>query len=68
MFNFIRKLDRLKNKFPELTYPNLFVLKSGYENFVKRFPDNCESLANDNKKYVRMKDRVVLNRDHLNFL
>ncbi|KAH3899851.1 putative tyrosine protein phosphatase MIH1 SCDLUD_004150 [Saccharomycodes ludwigii] len=41
---FIRKLDRELNLeyYPELYYPNLCILKGGYNNFHVQYPELCE--------------------------
>ena len=35
---FLRKIDRQQNTFPNLTYPEVYLLKGGYENFHSSFP------------------------------
>ena len=51
MFRFIRKIDRSNNKYPKLSYPNLFVLKDGYEGFYLNSTQFCKP-----PKYVKMVD------------
>lgn len=34
-YKWIRNEDRKKNQYPELTYPDIYVLEKGYEDFYK---------------------------------
>ncbi|CAD8173274.1 unnamed protein product [Paramecium pentaurelia] len=46
----IRKLDRSINKYPKLTYNNLYLLSKGYSEFYKNFQYMC------NGNYIPMND------------
>lgn len=41
-FRQIRSLDRSQNEYPILTFPQLYVLKGGFEGFYKLSPQLCE--------------------------
>jgi len=54
---FMRSLDRLKNErnYPQLLYPELYLLKGGYQKFFEDKPELCEP-----QNYVRMNDERFL--------
>lgn len=39
---YFRKLDRSANSYPDLTFPNLFVMEGGYKQFHERHPELCD--------------------------
>ncbi|XP_068031853.1 M-phase inducer phosphatase 2-like [Anomalospiza imberbis] len=39
---FLRERDRSCHRYPQLYYPELYVLKGGYREFFFQFPDHCE--------------------------
>jgi hypothetical protein len=43
MWSFLRELDRNKNidDYPNLEYPEIYVLRGGYRLFVHMYPGNC---------------------------
>ncbi|CAM5168632.1 unnamed protein product [Natator depressus] len=38
----LRRMDRDANRYPELWYPELYVLRGGYKEFYQHFQDLCE--------------------------
>ncbi|NXR23663.1 MPIP1 phosphatase, partial [Cinclus mexicanus] len=42
MCRFVREQDRLNNEYPNLHYPELYVLKGGYKDFFSRCQSFCE--------------------------
>lgn len=56
-FNEFRKIDRKYHTtdYPNLTYPNVYVLEGGYKNFYKKYPDLCVG------SYVKMRDHRYVN-------
>uniref|UniRef100_A0A8C3S0B3 M-phase inducer phosphatase n=1 Tax=Chelydra serpentina TaxID=8475 RepID=A0A8C3S0B3_CHESE len=42
MCRFVRERDRLENEYPNLHYPELYVLKGGYKDFFLRCRNYCE--------------------------
>ncbi|XP_041264458.1 M-phase inducer phosphatase 1 isoform X2 [Onychostruthus taczanowskii] len=42
MCRFVREQDRLSNEYPNLHYPELYVLKGGYKDFFARCQSFCE--------------------------
>ncbi|XP_039607864.1 M-phase inducer phosphatase 2 [Polypterus senegalus] len=42
MCRFIRTRDRMLNKYPNLHYPELYILKGGYREFFPKFQTKCE--------------------------
>nr|XP_030122788.3 M-phase inducer phosphatase 1 [Taeniopygia guttata] len=42
MCRFVREQDRLSNEYPNLHYPELYVLKGGYKDFFSRCQSFCE--------------------------
>ncbi|KFP84686.1 M-phase inducer phosphatase 1, partial [Acanthisitta chloris] len=42
MCRFVREQDRLNNEYPNLYYPELYVLKGGYKDFFSRCQSFCE--------------------------
>ncbi|NXM70261.1 MPIP1 phosphatase, partial [Serilophus lunatus] len=42
MCRFVREQDRLSNEYPNLHYPELYVLKGGYKDFFSRCRSFCE--------------------------
>ncbi|NXD05264.1 MPIP2 phosphatase, partial [Certhia familiaris] len=42
MCKFLRQRDRSCHEYPELHYPELYVLKGGYREFFFQFPSHCE--------------------------
>uniref|UniRef100_A0A8C5MUR9 M-phase inducer phosphatase n=1 Tax=Leptobrachium leishanense TaxID=445787 RepID=A0A8C5MUR9_9ANUR len=54
----LRNLDRNANVYPQLFYPELYILKGGYKDFYERFKGLCEPQG-----YVNMLHRDF--RDHL---
>ncbi|XP_060938647.1 M-phase inducer phosphatase 2 [Limanda limanda] len=42
MCQFVRKQDRAMNEYPELHYPELYILKGGYKEFFPHFQLQCE--------------------------
>ncbi|NWR43312.1 MPIP1 phosphatase, partial [Regulus satrapa] len=42
MCRFVREQDRLSNEYPNLHYPELYVLKGGYKDFFSRCQNFCE--------------------------
>ena len=53
-FKVIRGEDRKRNliRYPQLTFPNLYILKGGYSKFYRDFPEFCFPQC-----YVKMKDK-----------
>ncbi|VDD75303.1 unnamed protein product [Mesocestoides corti] len=53
MATFLRNIDRTMNcnRYPFLFFPELYVMKGGYSEFHKRFPEHCEP-----SNYVTMFD------------
>ncbi|CAH2299271.1 M-phase inducer phosphatase 2 [Pelobates cultripes] len=45
MCRFVRKQDRNSNEYPNLHYPELYVLKGGYKDFFPEFQSHCEPQA-----------------------
>ncbi|KAL5965934.1 M-phase inducer phosphatase 3 [Taenia solium] len=70
MARLLRKLDRSSNlsRYPFLFFPELYVMKGGYAEFYKRFPDLCEpseymkmfhkSHKSELRYYCRLMDQV----------
>lgn len=46
----LRKLDRSKNPYPKLNFPELYLLKNGYKEFFEQFPSETSG------QYVQMLD------------
>ncbi|NXR66850.1 MPIP2 phosphatase, partial [Rhadina sibilatrix] len=42
MCKFLRERDRSCHEYPQLHYPELYVLKGGYREFFFQFPNHCE--------------------------
>ncbi|XP_061088382.1 cell division cycle 25 homolog d isoform X1 [Conger conger] len=42
LYRNLRKLDRSLNVYPQLFYPELYVLEGGYKEFFSQFPGLCE--------------------------
>uniref|UniRef100_H0Z7C0 M-phase inducer phosphatase n=1 Tax=Taeniopygia guttata TaxID=59729 RepID=H0Z7C0_TAEGU len=42
MCKFLRERDRSCHSYPQLHYPELYVLKGGYREFFSQFPGHCE--------------------------
>ncbi|NXQ49614.1 MPIP2 phosphatase, partial [Catharus fuscescens] len=42
MCKFLRERDRSCHEYPQLHYPELYVLKGGYREFFLKFPSHCE--------------------------
>ncbi|NWR12965.1 MPIP2 phosphatase, partial [Paradoxornis webbianus] len=42
MCKFLRERDRSCHEYPQLYYPELYVLKGGYREFFFQFPNHCE--------------------------
>ncbi|NXI10353.1 MPIP2 phosphatase, partial [Irena cyanogastra] len=42
MCKFLRERDRSCHEYPQLRYPELYVLKGGYREFFLHFPSHCE--------------------------
>ncbi|XP_015199366.2 M-phase inducer phosphatase 2 [Lepisosteus oculatus] len=42
MCRFVRERDRMMNEYPNLHYPELYVLKGGYKEFFPRYEAHCE--------------------------
>ncbi|KAM4709033.1 M-phase inducer phosphatase 2 isoform 2-T2 [Discoglossus pictus] len=42
MCRFVRKQDRMSNEYPNLHYPELYILKGGYKEFFPCFQSHCE--------------------------
>ncbi|XP_030046843.1 M-phase inducer phosphatase 2 isoform X2 [Microcaecilia unicolor] len=42
MCRFIREKDRMKNEYPNLHYPELYILKGGYKEFFPKYQGHCE--------------------------
>ncbi|NXF11061.1 MPIP2 phosphatase, partial [Smithornis capensis] len=42
MCRFLREKDRSRNEYPQLHYPELYVLKGGYREFFLQYPTHCE--------------------------
>ena len=40
-YNFFRNTDRTANVYPNLTYPNIYLMKGGYESFHNNFKFFC---------------------------
>eukprot|EP01017_Pseudomicrothorax_dubius_P037735 TRINITY_DN5572_c0_g1_i1.p1 TRINITY_DN5572_c0_g1~~TRINITY_DN5572_c0_g1_i1.p1 ORF type:complete len:290 (-),score=21.64 TRINITY_DN5572_c0_g1_i1:166-1035(-) len=51
MWRSIRNLDRESCPYPTLRYPNIYLMKDGYANFWKNYPDSCQGT------YVSMFDK-----------
>jgi len=51
----LRNLDRQMNarNFPNLFYPEVYILEGGYQNFVNQYPDLCEPKG----RYIQMADK-----------
>ncbi|CAD25258.1 similarity with M phase inducer phosphatase [Encephalitozoon cuniculi GB-M1] len=59
----LRNMDRMKNPYPLLTIPEVYVMEGGYRKFYSRYPDLC-----DPKGYVTMDNldyRDLYKRDKL---
>ena len=54
MARYIRQHDRLhnQNRYPHLTYPEIYILEGGYANFFKQHPHRCYPQA-----YVEMESK-----------
>jgi len=52
MYKTWRNIDRDNSVFPKLKYPNIYVLKDGYCNFVETYPELCSNNGN----YIKMSD------------
>ncbi|XP_065409705.1 M-phase inducer phosphatase 3-like [Chrysemys picta bellii] len=48
----LRRMDRDANRYPELWYPELYVLRGGYKEFYQHFQDLCEPQG-----YVHMRHK-----------
>ncbi|XP_065263612.1 M-phase inducer phosphatase 3-like [Emys orbicularis] len=48
----LRRMDRDANQYPELWYPELYVLRGGYKEFYQHFQDLCEPQG-----YVHMRHK-----------
>nr|XP_032637427.1 M-phase inducer phosphatase 3-like [Chelonoidis abingdonii] len=48
----LRRMDRDANRYPELWYPELYVLRGGYKEFYQNFQDLCEPQG-----YVHMRHK-----------
>ena len=66
IFRHIRSVDRGNNRYPELSFPQLFVLKGGYEVFVREFGLACSPdcayrpmLCRDWKQVMRVQESKV---------
>ncbi|AFM98112.1 Mitotic phase inducer phosphatase [Encephalitozoon hellem ATCC 50504] len=46
---YLRNMDRMKNPYPLLTIPEVYVMEGGYRKFYSKYPDLC-----DPKGYVTM--------------
>ncbi|NXH14046.1 MPIP2 phosphatase, partial [Bucco capensis] len=42
MCRFVREKDRACNKYPQLHYPELYILKGGYKEFFPQYQSHCE--------------------------
>ncbi|XP_029450001.1 M-phase inducer phosphatase 2 [Rhinatrema bivittatum] len=42
MCRFTREKDRMKNEYPHLHYPELYILKGGYKDFFPKYQVHCE--------------------------
>ncbi|XP_070776240.1 M-phase inducer phosphatase 2 [Enoplosus armatus] len=42
MCRFVRERDRAMNEYPELHYPELYILKGGYKDFFPHYQSQCE--------------------------
>ncbi|NXA93218.1 MPIP2 phosphatase, partial [Melanocharis versteri] len=42
MCKFLRERDRSCHEYPQLLYPELYILKGGYRDFFFQFPSHCE--------------------------
>lgn len=42
MMKLIREIDRKEHKYPNLKYPELYLLKGGYKEFYAKFPELCK--------------------------
>ncbi|XP_053560299.1 M-phase inducer phosphatase 2 [Bombina bombina] len=42
MCRFVRKQDRMSNEYPNLNYPELYILKGGYKEFFPNYESHCE--------------------------
>ncbi|NXO01406.1 MPIP1 phosphatase, partial [Rhinopomastus cyanomelas] len=67
MCRFLRERDRLGNEYPNLHYPELYILKGGYNEFYSRCPSFCEPQSyrpmhhedfKEDLKYFRRKSRT----------
>jgi len=54
LYEKFREYDRTQNKYPELTYPELYVLRGGYKNFYEKYPYLCQG------GYVQMRDELYV--------
>jgi Rhodanese-like domain len=66
IFRHIRSVDRGYNRYPELSFPQLFVLKGGFEVFVREFGFACSPhcayrpmLCRDWKQVMRVQESKV---------
>lgn len=52
----LRNLDRNLNsmKWPNLFYPEVYILENGYKNFHSKFPEHCDPKS----QYIRMVDKI----------
>ena len=42
IFRYLRETDRNKSNYPQLMYPNIYILGLGYKNFYELFPELCD--------------------------
>jgi hypothetical protein len=52
MYNAVRTMDRSRNNYPLLNYPEMYLLEGGYRKFFSRFPHLC-----DPQSYTCMRDK-----------
>ncbi|KHN69918.1 mitotic phase inducer phosphatase [Ordospora colligata] len=49
----LRNMDRMKNPYPRLSVPEIYVMEGGYKKFYRKYPEMCSPQG-----YVAMDDRT----------
>ncbi|NWI02672.1 MPIP2 phosphatase, partial [Tichodroma muraria] len=58
MCKFLRERDRSCHEYPQLHYPELYVLKGGYRDFFFQFPSHCEPRAYQPMEHPAFKEEL----------
>lgn len=58
MCRFVRERDRSLNEYPNLHYPELYILKGGYKDFFPHFQSHCEPQAYRPMHHEDFKDHL----------